>query len=1649
MLMKRFFLPFVAAALHAGVCLAADWDIHTLHTLSNTMDHNEFLIMAMHHDSLTQSISTEEWYEEIGVTDNDTLGRLMMPTLYDLIVNEFYSSWPSREYDRDSVVKAWLAFHAQDRNILPELYIRLTTKSAIRQDTLYAMYDAAPDTWEKGYLLTRMSDYSSQRFYDYLTDYLQRFPSSPFALMAMNAKCRCERIELDYSYAENLSSSDSVVVTYHNTNAREIVFELYRWPDKWPKHAKAGKALTKVDSVRVTCDLPYRFRQNDRQCAMAPQPYGQYVIYARLPEDSLQTPLDSLDSYQLGIPFFVSDLRCFALNELRFGSVRPWFIVTDVHSGGPVRKVHVKSQRLISKSTNKDGEVSYLPQKAYYGQGTLRKRADKYERFKTGGAWGNFADGAALCMLPNSTLFRPGDTLHMTLVANKRHKFQTALLKNIPISVEIYGRDFKKDTTLQLDGHGSATFDLPFMEDMHRGYYSVFARSPKRKRNGNYVYGYTSIRLEDYRMPTFSVLFDDSCRTIDRDKKTAVTGRVVRANGVPMAATHIKATVRPLGTSLYSGLYSFSDIDTDADGVFRLAWSELKEAEKIFKECHGMRINASVTAPDGETRTADFYVSFTSDGSAPDDEPIRISAVPQDSLLWLPLDSMVTEGNEVTMRLGVPRACWVYCVAAYRDRLVSHEWKQLNAGMHTYTFTLPDKEDDYLDVRFITATPNGGYIERHQHLQGPAQNELHLVPATMRDYLTPSAEETWTFRLTDAKGQAAQGKMVLSMTDKALEALSSSQWENTLEGTRWTNPYTRIDTSFYLPIRRQTRSHIPPQAQAACLYPPVLYAPYRISDEALTIVSGRVVDTDGEPVIGASVTEQGSKNGTVTDYDGYFHLAISKSGYLQFSYIGMKTIVCHAYPNMRLVMEENQDELNEVVVTGYGNTKSVVIRGIGSISSGQVYGFRSKNSNKIESADVLDVVAEEEEEVVYAVVGQKNVNSDALSMPLREGDTRLALYMPALQTDANGEMRVHFTTPPDNTEWLVQALAWSDKGTSDYMRRTVMARRTLMLRLQLPRYMRQGDAISLACVLSNTADTARQTKADVFIRDAVTDSLLETREVEVLIPANGSETLFVPYTAGRQADIVVTARVSDGNGCSDGEKRLLRVLPLDERVSECVPFYMHDSDTAITLRLPAPPASENRQVELMLCDDPLAYIAAQLPTEIDSSAVTVTRMVHNFYALSLRNKIAAEYPSLIQPVDLNYLISNLRQFQRGSGAFSWLQNYNSYASYFLTLRVLFLLGELQQADALDSRLNSTRRDAVAYIDREAIRYEREYRKVHHDSLPNYLNLEQYAIVRALFDDKMDEDIDRIFHAVLDSVYAHPNTEELTVWPLLALTFERAGQHERALAFINGLRRYAAFDREHGMYWNNLPDRWWWYSQSEIQATFLLAFATIDPQAHELEALRQWLILNNRTTDWGKSSMNAFVTYAMMQNAPKTEHPKTELQVISLPDTTVTYTLHRTSKGPAWGALMSTYSAPADQLQAFATRAMKIERRFERINTTLPPHVPLAKGDRIRVTLTVTTDREMDNVIITDRRPAVLEPRGRSGCSWKDNVLGYHEIRNTEECFYVEHLQRGTTELTYECYVTASGISLAGLATAVSDIAPEFTSHTATDCLTAE
>ncbi len=125
-------------------------------------------------------------------------------------------------------------------------------------------------------------------------------------------------------------------------------------------------------------------------------------------------------------------------------------------------------------------------------------------------------------------------------------------------------------------------------------------------------------------------------------------------------------------------------------------------------------------------------------------------------------------------------------------------------------------------------------------------------------------------------------------------------------------------------------------------------------------VTGVVIDTTGETVIGASIVEKGTTNGTITDFDGNFTLTVSdENAVLQISYIGYTTqeISLTGKTSINVTLLEDSEMLEEVVVVGYGTQKKEsVVGAISQVSSKDLLSTPSANVSQAIAGKIPGVI---------------------------------------------------------------------------------------------------------------------------------------------------------------------------------------------------------------------------------------------------------------------------------------------------------------------------------------------------------------------------------------------------------------------------------------------------------------------------------------------------------------------------------------------------------------------------------------------------------------------------------------------------------------------------------------------------------------------
>ncbi|WP_293670217.1 TonB-dependent receptor [uncultured Parabacteroides sp.] len=117
----------------------------------------------------------------------------------------------------------------------------------------------------------------------------------------------------------------------------------------------------------------------------------------------------------------------------------------------------------------------------------------------------------------------------------------------------------------------------------------------------------------------------------------------------------------------------------------------------------------------------------------------------------------------------------------------------------------------------------------------------------------------------------------------------------------------------------------------------------RVAQQGTYHLTGTIVDGNGEPVIGANVVEKGTTNGTVTDIDGKFSLEVRNNAVLTVSFIGYipKEVTLKGEKDLKVILMEDTQTLDEVVVVGYGTQKKVNLTGAVDQVTSEVFDNRS------------------------------------------------------------------------------------------------------------------------------------------------------------------------------------------------------------------------------------------------------------------------------------------------------------------------------------------------------------------------------------------------------------------------------------------------------------------------------------------------------------------------------------------------------------------------------------------------------------------------------------------------------------------------------------------------------------------------------------
>ena len=453
--------------------------------------------------------------------------------------------------------------------------------------------------------------------------------------------------------------------------------------------------------------------------------------------------------------------------------------------------------------------------------------------------------------------------------------------------------------------------------------------------------------------------------------------------------------------------------------------------------------------------------------------------------------------------------------------------------------------------------------------------------------------------------------------------------------------------------------------------------------------------------------------------------------------------------------------------------------------------------------------------------------------------------------------------------------------------------------------------------------------------------------------------------------------------------------------------------------------------------------------------------------------------------DINKIIDVLQANRKRDGSFSWFPQMPE-GSLWITLNVLDCAARLRENGYTPKsvKFDGMVRDALRYAD---ISMGKDFHEVVKKNKATYQLTSEisYFLNRSLL--TSDPVSGQLMAMHSDMMNRLPKEwRELDILGKInaARLLKREGKGKLAREIMESVLQFASYKPEKGMWFDRLRDDLFAPSPKMVTAACIIALNELSPGDEAIMRMCQYLVLSRQTEDWNLDMSTAAVTATANAilasdlgwndiSAPHTPVISLDGRPLALPSgesltgnitlsltpeqaSGKTLSVSRQASTPAWGGVMRQFVAPAKDVREASVPQLKVTKRLLPIENTPGGQVAsnastsFSKGNLVRVTLTLECDRDLDYVLINDRRGAFMQPADQlTRYALQNGLWILRETRDTATNFYLTRLPKGQYIITYDVYADRDGEYSTGIATAQSQYYPMITSHSAGCIVTVE
>lgn len=992
------------------------------------------------------------------------------------------------------------------------------------------------------------------------------------------------------------------------------------------------------------------------------------------------------------------------------------------------------------------------------------------------------------------------------------------------------------------------------------------------------------------------------------------------------------------------------------------------------------------------------------------------------------------DGKPVYVQVGSSEngAHIVYSIIAGNKLLEKGAW-ELGDSIVTLPFTYKPEYASGVVINY-SFVKNGECYTRKISIARPLpEKKLNITWKTFRDRLTPGQKEKWTLQITTPDGKPAKAQLMSVLYDKSLDQLAEHTWEMSLGFSQWLpDCYWKSNLKYY-------------EMGLAGTYPTKYY------DE-------KELDVD--------------------QFDGKY-----------FSYYGY----------MQAVELSKLERSSGGTVESVRIQKDELVQ-----EEGRVMKTRGSNMIRVAAAapsvnKVFDVV---EEMPQFAGGSGSDAGQFLDKVQIRENLNETAFFYPALESDNQGNVAINFTLPESVTTWKFMGLAHDKEMRNGCLVDEAVAQKTVMVQPNMPRFLREGDKSCIVVKLFNTSDKKVNGNARMQILDAETQKVVWQKTQGYRIDAEGSATVSFDVQ-GLKEGVYINKVVAAGNGYSDGEQHYLPVLSNRELVVNTLPITLHQpgeqsfdlSKLFLNKEGKQAKGAEDAKVTVEYTNNPSWLMVKALPAISNPTEEDALSLMAAIYANTLSRHIQKTLNVNAKDIDdasglasasdtlqkkVNKYVALLKKLQNKDGSFSWWKGMSG--SRYMTTAVAEMMVRLNAivgrqsftasmlSGAIDYLRQQTAREVKAMKEDEAKAAQKAARNGKaYQATPSEMALHYLYIVA------MDGTCVKLKAPALNDMdyllgKLKKMTGSLTIYGkakaavILALNYD----YKTAADYLKSMEEYSVYREDMGRYYDTRKAYYSWRNYKiPTEVAAIEALQALDAQSiaaissassaiskqQTIEEMQRWLLMSKRTQVWDTPVNTVDAVYAFMKGNESNWNRKAENAVLKLdgkllpmPQDSTTLGYVRTEKAgkastlsiskksdyTSWGTVYAEFKQPLSEIASLES-GIKVSRKVE--------NQKKAKvGDKIKVIITITADRDYDFVKIVDKRAACLEPVNQlSGYQW--GMECYVSPKDNTTNFYFDRLSKGKHFVEMEYYVDRKGDYQSGSCTAECTYSPEFGGRT--------